>query len=55
MTFLMLTKLGISFVLKEERTRVREYDEAVRKEQKQGPWVHLPNRPISAQRPYYTW
>lgn len=52
---LILTNLGISFILKEERTRIREYDEARAKELRQGPWVHLPNRPITAQRPYYTW
>ncbi|PKS07435.1 hypothetical protein jhhlp_006039 [Lomentospora prolificans] len=46
---------SISFVLKEEKTRIREYEEALAKEKKQGPWVHLPNRPISAQRQYYTW
>lgn len=51
----ILTNPGISFVLKEERTRIREYDEARAKEARQGPWVHLPNRPITAQRPYYTW
>ncbi|CAI4214981.1 unnamed protein product [Parascedosporium putredinis] len=46
---------SISFVLKEENTRIREYEERLAKEKKQGPWIHLPNRPISAQRQYYTW
>ncbi|ROT36518.1 ribosomal protein L22 [Sodiomyces alkalinus F11] len=46
---------GISVVLKEERTRIREHNEQVAKEAKRKPWVHLPNRPVTAQRPYYSW
>ena len=54
---LLLTSdhLGISIVLKEEKTRIREHDDRVAKKYRQGPWVHLPDRPVSAQRPYYSW
>ncbi|KAI0842348.1 ribosomal protein L22 [Hypoxylon sp. FL0890] len=46
---------SISVVLKEEKTRIRQHDEKVEKEAKKAPWVHLPNRPVTAQRPYYSW
>ncbi|KAF3355859.1 hypothetical protein VD0004_g3812 [Verticillium dahliae] len=46
---------GISVVLKEEKTRIREHNERVAREAKRKPWVHLPNRPVTAQRPYYSW
>ncbi|KAI0473046.1 ribosomal protein L22 [Xylariaceae sp. FL0804] len=46
---------AINLVLKEEKTRMRLYDEKVEKEARKAPWVHLPNRPITAQRPYYSW
>ncbi|KAM0333988.1 hypothetical protein ACHAQA_001008 [Verticillium albo-atrum] len=46
---------GISVILKEEKTRIREHNERVAKEAKRKPWVHLPNRPVTAQRPYYSW
>ncbi|KAL2756091.1 hypothetical protein ACRALDRAFT_1081907 [Sodiomyces alcalophilus JCM 7366] len=46
---------SISVILKEERTRIREYNERVTKEASRKPWVHLPNRPVTAQRPYYSW
>ncbi|KAI1360236.1 ribosomal protein L22/L17 [Xylaria arbuscula] len=42
-------------VLKEEKTRIRQHDERVAKEAKKAPWVHLPNRPVTAQRQYYSW
>ncbi|KAI0813471.1 ribosomal protein L22/L17 [Xylaria sp. FL0064] len=45
----------ISVVLKEEKTRIRQHDERVAKEAKKMPWVHLPNRPVTAQRQYYSW
>lgn len=45
----------LSVVLKEEKTRIRQHDERVEKQAKAKPWVHLPNRPVTAQRPYYTW
>ncbi|GAP85748.1 putative mitochondrial large ribosomal subunit [Rosellinia necatrix] len=41
--------------LKEEKTRIRRYDEKVAKEAKKAPWIHLPNRPVTAQRQYYSW
>jgi hypothetical protein len=46
---------GISLVLKEEKTRIREHRERVAKKYRQGPWVHLPDRPVTAQRPFYSW
>ncbi|KAH9883526.1 ribosomal protein L22 [Xylariomycetidae sp. FL2044] len=46
---------AISLVLKEERTRIRQHEDRVEKEAKKAPWVHLPNRPVTAQRPYYCW
>ncbi|KAK7747613.1 39S ribosomal protein L22, mitochondrial [Diatrype stigma] len=45
----------IAIVLKEEKTRIRQHDERVEKQAKKAPWVHLPNRPVTAQRPYYSW
>ncbi|RYP93619.1 hypothetical protein DL770_000251 [Monosporascus sp. CRB-9-2] len=41
--------------LKEEKTRIRQHEERVEKQAKKAPWVHLPNRPVTAQRPYYSW
>ncbi|KAI1802132.1 ribosomal protein L22 [Daldinia bambusicola] len=46
---------AISLVLKEEKTRLRQHDEKVEKQARKRPWVHLPNRPVTAQRPYYSW
>ncbi|KAI5860816.1 ribosomal protein L22 [Durotheca rogersii] len=46
---------SISIVLKEEKTRIRQHDERVAKEARKAPWTHLPNRPVTAQRPYYSW
>ncbi|KAI2640043.1 ribosomal protein L22/L17 [Xylaria nigripes] len=45
----------INLVIKEEKTRIRQYDERVEREAKKAPWVQLPNRPVTAQRPYYSW
>lgn len=42
-------------ILKEEKTRIREHKERQEKKHRQGPWVHLPDRPITAQRQYYSW
>lgn len=42
-------------VLKEEKTRIREYEEREEAKRRRGPWVHLPDRKIYGQRPYYTW
>ncbi|KAI0110745.1 ribosomal protein L22/L17 [Nemania sp. FL0031] len=46
---------SIHLVLKEEKTRIRQHDDRVAKEAKKAPWVHLPNRPVTAQRQYYSW
>lgn len=46
---------GITILLKEEKTRIREYEERKAKKLAAGPWVHLPNRPVYHQRPYYQW
>jgi hypothetical protein len=46
---------GISFRLKEEKTRIRIHDEKKVKERQRAPWVHLPDRPVHGQRPYYSW
>ncbi|KAK4133882.1 ribosomal protein L22 [Trichocladium antarcticum] len=46
---------SISIVLKEEKTRMREHADRVAKKLRQGPWVHLPDRPVPSQRPYYSW
>ncbi|KAJ5647924.1 Ribosomal protein L22bacterial/chloroplast-type [Penicillium lividum] len=49
---------GLSVVLKEEKTRIREWEEreatALRKRKEQL-WVQLPDRKISAQNQYYSW
>ncbi|KAK8098378.1 mitochondrial 54S ribosomal protein uL22m [Apiospora kogelbergensis] len=45
----------INFVLKEEKTRIRQHQERVDKQAKAKPWVHLPNRPVTAQRQHYSW
>ncbi|KAF9882465.1 hypothetical protein CkaCkLH20_00501 [Colletotrichum karsti] len=46
---------SISVVLKEEKTRMRQHNEKKAKEARRKPWVHLPDRPVTAQRPYYSW
>nr|POE54368.1 54s ribosomal protein l22, mitochondrial [Quercus suber] len=55
---------SISVVLKEERTRIREYEarEAKRRRRALVPrdlggamWTHLPDRPVQWQRPWYTF
>ncbi|KAG6038087.1 hypothetical protein E4U41_004574 [Claviceps citrina] len=46
---------SFSVLLKEEKTRIREYEEQQQKKAARGPWVHLPNRPVYGQRPYYSW
>ncbi|KAK3400655.1 ribosomal protein L22/L17 [Sordaria brevicollis] len=45
----------ITMVLKEEKTRIREHQERVAKKLRQGPWVHLPDRPVTTQRQHYSW
>ena len=46
---------GISVVLKEEATRIRKAREYAEKQAKRKPWVHHPDRPITAQRQYLLW
>ncbi|KAL7932609.1 ribosomal protein L22/L17 [Trichoderma chlorosporum] len=46
---------SFTVILKEEKTRIREYEEQKAKETQKGPWVHLPNRKVHGQRPYYSW
>lgn len=46
---------GITFLLKEERTRVREYEERKAREEKKKPFLQLPNRPVTAQHQYPLW
>ncbi|KAH0524759.1 hypothetical protein TsFJ059_007217 [Trichoderma semiorbis] len=46
---------SFTVILKEEKTRIREYEEEKAKEAQKGPWVHLPNRKVHGQRPYYSW
>ncbi|KAI6779492.1 54S ribosomal protein-like protein [Emericellopsis cladophorae] len=48
-------KASFTVILKEERTRIREYQEREAKKLAEGPWVHLPNRKVYGQRPYYSW
>ena len=52
---LTIIPTGISVVLKEEATRIREHDERKQKERKRKLWVQLPNRPITANRQHYSW
>ncbi|KAL2178420.1 mitochondrial 54S ribosomal protein uL22m [Thermothelomyces heterothallicus CBS 202.75] len=53
--FQRLPSASISIVLKEEKTRIREAAEREARKLRQGPWVHLPDRPVSAQRQWYSW
>jgi hypothetical protein len=46
---------AITVLLKEEKTRIREHREREEKKALKAPWVHLPNKPVAAQRPYYSW
>ncbi|KAI9671908.1 MAG: 54S ribosomal protein L22, mitochondrial [Caeruleum heppii] len=46
---------SISLLLKEEATRVRLHEEREAKARRRKLWVQLPNRPITAQRQYYSW
>ena len=52
---LSLSHIGITVVLKEEKTRIREHKDREREALKAYPWVHHPERPITGQRPYYSW
>ena len=42
-------------MLKEEATRARLTKEWEEKKAKKKPWVHLPDRPVTAQRQYCMW
>lgn len=49
---------GISVLLKEEKTRIREWkDRETRalRQRKSQLWVQLPDRPVSQQNQYYSW
>jgi ribosomal protein L22 len=49
---------GLSVVLKEEKTRIREWKDRetrAKRQRKSMLWVQLPDRPISAQNQYYNW
>ena len=46
---------GISVVLKEEATRIRQAQDRETKRQKKKVWVPLPDRPVTAQRQYPLW
>ncbi|KAK5164863.1 39S ribosomal protein L22, mitochondrial [Saxophila tyrrhenica] len=49
---------SISLLLKEESTRVREYEEREAKRRRQRMekvWVHLPDRPIQTKQQWYSW
>ncbi|KAL1875419.1 39S ribosomal protein L22, mitochondrial [Diaporthe australafricana] len=52
---IQMPQASITIRLKEEKTRIREFEEKKAKQYRQGPWVHLPNRPVTAQRPFYSW
>ena len=46
---------GISFLLKEEKTRIRLAQEREQKRIDKKPWVHHPDRPITQQTQYILW
>ncbi|KAK0751421.1 ribosomal protein L22/L17 [Schizothecium vesticola] len=46
---------SINFVLKEEKTRIREHQEREAKAYRKGPWIPHPDRPVTAQRQHYSW
>ncbi|KZF18981.1 putative 54S ribosomal protein L22, mitochondrial [Xylona heveae TC161] len=52
---LRLPYTSISVILKEEATRIREHEERQQKRARRKLWTPLPNRPITAQRQYYSW
>lgn len=54
-TCILTSILGISVVLKEEATRIRQAQDRETKRQKKKVWVPLPDRPITAQRQYPLW
>lgn len=52
---ILTLSLGISVVLKEEATRIRQERDREEKRQRRKVWVPLPDRPITAQRQYPLW
>jgi ribosomal protein L22 len=52
---LKLPTTSLSVLLKEEATRVRLTREKEEKRRNKSLWVPLPDRPVTAQRPYYCW
>ncbi|KAI9727790.1 MAG: 54S ribosomal protein L22, mitochondrial [Cirrosporium novae-zelandiae] len=46
---------SLTVILKEEKTRIRQHEERERKRKNRKLWVQLPDRPITAQRQYYSW
>lgn len=46
---------SISLILKEEATRLRQHREREENIKNRKLWVQLPNRPVTAQRQYYSW
>lgn len=54
-TRVLILVLGISVVLKEEATRIRQAQDREAKRLKKKVWVPLPDRPITAQRQYPLW
>jgi ribosomal protein L22 len=47
--------LGLTVLLKEEKTRIRLHNDREEKIKNRKVWVQLPNRPITSQRQYYSW
>ena len=47
--------LGISILLKEEKTRIRLAKEREEKRLRKKVWVQLPDRPVTVQRQYCLW
>lgn len=55
---LRLPYTGLSVLLKEEHTRIREWKDRearAKRQRKSMLWMQLPDRPISAQNQYYSW
>ncbi|RDL37615.1 putative mitochondrial large ribosomal subunit [Venustampulla echinocandica] len=46
---------SISVILKEEKTRIRQHEERQTKIKNRKVWMQLPNRPVTAQRQFYSW
>ncbi|EED15326.1 conserved hypothetical protein [Talaromyces stipitatus ATCC 10500] len=55
---LRLPYTGLSVLLKEEKTRIREWNDRetrALRQRKSQLWVQLPDRPVSQQNQYYSW